>query len=404
MNLIFLGGFFPKQFSDIILRKSRRQVQNSANKFQWAFIKGLEENLGSPIQLITAPFIGWFPKYYSDIFLRTASFSNNQEGGGGVMVGFLNLPIIKNLFKYLGLKLHLKKLISSQEKTVIIVYSLDTAYLKAALDSKKNNPLIKICVIIPDLHEFPGDSSLIYKLYLRYFEKPAFYKLLSKIDCFIVLSDKMVDYLKIQEKPWVRIEGLYDTLSNVVRKEVQPGNVKIVLYTGTLDLKYGIKHLLDAFNLIKSTDYRLWICGGGVGADLVSQRALKDSRIKYFGIVDANKVSELQARASLLINPRNNEGEYNIYSFPSKTMEYLASGTPTLMYRLAGIPEEYFDFCYTIDSKGIIGMAESITTVCDLPPASLIDKGKMAREFILQNKNSGKQCAKAIEMLENLAY
>ena len=38
------------------------------------------------------------------------------------------------------------------------------------------------------------------------------------------------------------------------------------------------------------------------------------------------------------VNPRQNNEEFTKYSFPSKTMEYLASGVPVVAYKLDGIP------------------------------------------------------------------
>ena len=92
---------------------------------------------------------------------------------------------------------------------------------------------------------------------------------------------------------------------------------KTILYTGTLDFRYGITNLLDAFNQIKEDNYRLWICGGGVGQEAVVKACEKDSRIKYFGTVGKQIIIELQKKATLLVNPRNNLGDYNSFSFPS---------------------------------------------------------------------------------------
>ena len=52
----------------------------------------------------------------------------------------------------------------------------------------------------------------------------------------------------------------------------------------------------------------------------------------------------MQQQATLLVNPRKGHEEYTKYSFPSKTMEYMASGTPTIMYKLPGLPIEYEEY------------------------------------------------------------
>ena len=59
----------------------------------------------------------------------------------------------------------------------------------------------------------------------------------------------------------------------------------------------------------------------------------------------------LHKRATALINPRKPNSKITRFSFPSKNMEYLSSGTPMIGYKLDGIPSEYYDYFYTIDDS-----------------------------------------------------
>ncbi len=403
MQILFLGGFFPAQYTDSILNRSKLQVQQAANNFQWAFIRGLEQNLNHSIPLITAPYIGWYPKYYKDLVLRKAYFSNKDDEESVIMVGFLNLPVIKNIFKYFNLKSALNHLVNSNSRNVIFVYSTDWAYLKAALKAKNKNLNTIVCVIITDCYDWKENKGVFYKLKLKNIINLLPLKLLVKTDCFVVLTDKMVDYLKINGKPWIRVEGIIDEEA-ISKNEIdlKDSVTKIILYTGTLEYPYGIKELLDAFGLINSTNYKLWICGSGSGKKLVQQRAKEDKRITYFGILGREKITELQAKALILVNPRNTIGEYNKYSFPSKMMEYFASGTPALVYKLEGIPEEYFDYCYTVSDNKVETLANAIYKTCQLDPIILKLMGERARDFILKNKSAKIQCGRVLEMIEHI--
>lgn len=406
MNIIFLGGFFPESYTHSIIQKSKLQIQNAANNFQWAFIKGLEQNLKMPIKLITAPYIGWYPKYYKDIFIPSTFFSNNHESGLGIMVGFINLPFIKNSFKFINIRLALKHFIDKNNENVIIVYSYDWAYLKAALKAKKKFQKTKVCVIITDCYDWKEQIGFFNKISIKKYLNAVQLKLIYKADCFVVLTDQMIEYLQIKNKPWVRIEGIYSENLAIQNKFTLPetsDQERIILYTGTLEYPYGIEVLLDAFNLIKLDNYRLWICGSGSGKNLVKQRLQKDERITYFGIVGKEKIAELQAKATILVNPRNTIGEYNKYSFPSKTMEYFASGTPTLLYPLEGIPKEYLDFCFTIKDNKVESLSKAIIDTCQLSRETLELKGKSAKEFILKYKTGKIQCSKVLKMLCELS-
>ncbi len=140
-------------------------------------------------------------------------------------------------------------------------------------------------LIITDLPDYPADCSLFYRLYLKYFEKKFVYDYIHKADGFVLLTDKMAKHLPISNKPWVRVEGLYDVSSETDCSNYKKEEYKTILYTGTLDFRYGITNLLDAFNQIKEDNYRLWICGGGVGQEAVVKACEKDSLIIVYLIV-----------------------------------------------------------------------------------------------------------------------
>jgi glycosyltransferase involved in cell wall biosynthesis len=401
MNISFVGGFFPKEKEKEILNNSKRQVQNASNTFQWAFINGLEYNLGKPIKLITASFIGYFPFYYSKLYFNSFSFSH-KEGASDKNLGFLNLPLVKNIFKYFAIKNAVNEfVVNNKDDHIVILYSLELAYLKAIAKVKETKPNLKICLIITDLPNYPGDSGFLYRKYIQLFEKNNVYKLLKYVDYFVVLTEAMVEFLKINNKPWVRIEGLYEPSESFEVETPISSQKKVILYSGTISLRYGIKNLLDAFTLIKSKDYELWLCGGfeGEAQKLVQSRLLEDERIKYLGLVKRENVIQLQKSATLLVNPRNSKGSFNKYSFPSKTMEYFASGTPTLMYKLEGIPPEYFNYCYTLTDESIEKYSETIFNICEQKQEDLKEKGRNAKEFILKNKNYIVQSNKVISML-----
>jgi len=115
------------------------------------------------------------------------------------------------------------------------------------------------------------------------------------------------------------------------------------------------------------------------------------------GLASNEVVVEHQKRSSLLVNPRKKQ-EFTKYSFPSKVLEYMSSGTPMLAYRLDGIPTEYDPFYYQIreDSDGL---KKSLEFVISLPENIRLDLGKKAREYVFAYKNPKKQCKKVVELL-----
>ena len=398
LNVVFLGGLFPKESRCEIESKSIGVIQYAADALQWAIVKGLDNYYIKNFRLVNLPYIGSFPKRYSDLKIKTFNFSH-KKGANDINVGFVNFPIYKLYSRFCNAKNALENILDKDNMTIVI-YAIHTPFVKAAVDIKKKYPDVKICLIVPDLPEFMGDDKNIFLRSLKNIEKVLLNKYIKEVDCFVVLSDFMHQHLQINKRPWVRVEGIFDQSENYTTVEKE--SFKTILYTGTLARRYGILNLLEAFSLIKNQDYRLWICGDGDAKVELDAMAKKDLRIQNFGQISREKVIELQRKATVLVNPRTSEGEFTKYSFPSKTMEYLASGTPCVLYRLDGIPEEYFDYCYVSNEETSYGLYETILSVCEKDQEELNDFGERARKFIIENKTPLKQCGKIYEMLNKL--
>ena len=172
------------------------------------------------------------------------------------------------------------------------------------------------------------------------------------------------------------------------------------MYAGTLQYEFGIRTLLQAFEQIEDPDYALWICGSGEAADEISALSRKDPRIRFFGFVPKAEVNALQRQATVLVNPRQNEGEYVKYSFPSKTFEYLASGVPMIGYKLAGFPDDYDDCIFFVEGNSPEALRDRMVEVCSLSPEERAAFAAHARSFVLENKNCVKQTGKMVNMIK----
>ena len=397
MNVIFLGGLFPKEMKNEIENKSIGVIQYAADALQWAIVEGLGKQT-IRLKIVNLLYIGSYPLRYKDFWIKPSCFSH-RLGADDFNVGFLNLPLYKLFSRYYNTKKYLKNIVDNNNE-VILIYAIHTPFIKAAVDLKKRNPSIKICLIVPDLPEFMSDNEGFIIRCLKSIEKKILGGLLKKVDSFVLLSDFMHEPLNVENRPWVRVEGIFCAKENVdiVKKE----SFKTILYSGTLAKRYGILNLLEAFSMIKDENFRLWICGDGDAKEELNKIAKNDNRITNFGQITRDEVLLLQKRATVLVNPRTSEGAYTKYSFPSKTMEYLASGTPCIMHNLEGIPKEYFDYCYISYNESSFGLYETIISVCKKEQSELNEFGERAKNFILKNKSADKQCEKIYNMLKKL--
>ena len=107
----------------------------------------------------------------------------------------------------------------------------------------------------------------------------------------------------------------------------------------------------------------------------------------------------MQRSAAVLVNPRRAEGVFTRYSFPSKTIEYLAAGRPVIMHALPGVPEDYRPHLVMPDTPDAAGLARAMQRTIDLPEAKRIAMGARGRAFVTARKRPEDQCRRIVELI-----
>lgn len=390
----FVGSLFPNELNEQIYMESKGRIDNAANTFQWAFIDGFEKN-GYPIKIITLPGVGTFPLHYKGLHIKQISFSH-AELVRDISLSFCTLPIIGLISRYFSLKKQLNKELTKND--VIIVYSLKSAFLLACWKMKRLYPNLCVCVIVPDLPNFMSESKNPIYRFLKKIDSYIINETLKIVNSFVVLSDAMVEVLNVGSRQWVRIEGIYSEQENI---SVEKQSNFVFAYTGTLDVRYGILNLIKSFMKLKGENFRLWICGKGNAEKYLKQCCGEDDRIRYWGQLKRSDVIRMQREVTVLVNPRTAESEYTKYSFPSKTMEYMGSGTPCIMYDLPSLPREYKKYLFLVDSDGDDALLEKMLEVSHISRSELNLKGESARYFVQKYKSAQAQVSKVIAMLTN---
>lgn len=395
-KIIFIGGFFSDNIKTDIQKNSKGVIQYAADALQKAVLEGLFVNNQS-VSILNLPYIGSFPFRYKKI--RFTGSNLKFKDLTGVNIGFNNLSLYKLHSRYFNLNKRLGK-IEDIDSCVIIIYAIHFPFLKAAVAQKMSNPNLKICLIVPDLPEYMGGQDTFFRKLFHDYEQGTIKSLLNSIDAFVLLSKHMSTYLNLKNKPYVVMEGIFNNSDDVPVQQKEKNFT--ILYSGTIARRYGILNLLEAFSQMNDATYRLWICGEGDGREDVERQAQHDLRIKYFGQQSREDVLILQKKATVLINPRTSEGEFTKYSFPSKTMEYFASGTPTILNRLEGIPDEYYDYCIVCESGTPAELRDKIIEVANMDAGELSAIGEKARQFILKYKNPEMQTKGIINLINRL--
>ena len=390
-KIVFIGYIYSDQLLDSI-QKWRSRISPAAFTFQKAFLKGLEQN-GYEYQIVSIPLVESFPRI-PKLFFHTCHFRWNSKDNNR-MVGMINLPIIR-LFSWERRLAHVLGELTkdNSEEITIIVYGV-TSYTLRAIRTIRNR-VKHIHLIAPDLPEYMSGNNNSFYRFAKTIDRRRIDKFLPMVDSFSILTKYMKEKLLVGNRKWILLEGIYEnTISDVIEKE----KGCCFLYSGTLNARYGIMDLVDAFSLIEGDEYQLWICGYGDSLEHIVKTSKADRRIKYLGIKTPEEVRILQRKATILVNPRHSSEEYTKYSFPSKTMEYLASGTPTLMCKLPGIPEEYYEHLIFFEDESVEGYRNKMVELSRMPKEFLRDKGLAASSFINDMKNSRVQARKVLNLI-----
>lgn len=216
---------------------------------------------------------------------------------------------------------------------------------------------------------------------------------------YVLLTKQMNSIVNPKNKPYIIMEGLVDSCLEIPERNKKESK-RIAIYAGGLREEYGLKLLVEGFLKAAVDNSELWIYGSGAYSEELHNYSQQFDSIKFFGVHPNEEIVETEMSATLLINPRPTKEELTQYSFPSKNMEYMVSGTPVLTTILPGMPEEYYEYVYLFDQgETIDGYASVIKRVLSLPEKELKQKGKAARQWVLDNKNNNKQSERILSFI-----
>ncbi|MGC4153892.1 MAG: glycosyltransferase [Propionicimonas sp.] len=399
---LFVGGLFDEQQRREVQQWSTGPVQSAADALQWGYVRGLEADERARVTVLSAPFLGSFPKRYRQAWVPSRRFQRGSDGGDRV-VGFLNLVGIKHIWRAVALSAAVRTWLRSvDDSPTIVAYAMTLPTVYSAWTAKLRRRDALVYLIIPDLPEFMDTSTSADPLrkILKAAESGILRTMTSRFNGQILLTKYMSE--RLPDIPHLVVEGIVsretESSETLQTSHVDPyPEERVLLYSGTLNRRYGVLRLCEAFRLLPDSSLRLVLCGSGDAEEEVRKHAEEDRRIIFKGQIPRDEVMMLQTHATVLVNPRMNNEAFARYSFPSKIIEYMGAGRPVLCYKLDGIPDEYDQFLSYVPGSSIEDFAESIARITSLPPSDLREQGERARQFVLTAKNPVAQVRRVLD-------
>lgn len=405
-KILWLGSYITENCIDELNSMGFNKASTYIS--QKNILEGLEQNTGFAFDSIGAVVLPDYPKCRTFIFRRKEMF--HSATSKNILVRYLNLKYINKLSTNLSLVHEAKKWAKMNQgnQVDIFIYEMRSGCMKAACSVKKIIPNARIHLIVPDLPMFMDLSMNRFKTFLKTMDQNSMLRLFPSIDTYILYASGMAEYLGIQHKKWMLMEG------SVHADEIPPyadndttteaNNRFTVMYSGHIDRKFGIFELVDAYKHLDNT-YALWITGSGPDAAAVAAAVKDDARITYYGYLPSRRdLLELQKKADAFINIRHPEEAASGYCFPSKMFEFLLSGKPVLSCRLKGIPDEYFHYLVEIKSLDSFDIAEAIQRTAILEPQARKALGRSGRSFIAEKKNNIYQTNRILRFINGSSY
>lgn len=385
MHIIYSAATCSDRVYAELFGKTQGKPSFQSQKYHRLLIEGLAAH--TKVDVVATP-----PANRAALSRAIVPVPSHTEGGAHYHhIWAVRNPGLKTLF--MGFGTFFKTLRLADPDSVIIVDCLNrvvslSALLAARLRGRR-------CVgIVMDLPDMFHNGKKFYTALGNW--------VIGHCTDYIVLTEATNDYINQTGKPYVVVEGQADiAMEERIPSQKIKAQPRVILYAGGVSREYGAEAMVQGFRMADLPNAQLWVYGPGDYVEELEEIGKQDPRVVYGGVLLSSQIVEKEQQATLLINPRPTTEEYVKYSFPSKTMEYMASGTPLLTTVLPGMPKEYHPYVYLLEEETAQGIAEKLKELFALSDEALFKKGALAREFILKEKNNVVQAGKILDMLEN---
>ena len=379
--IVYFSSGTDREYYNELFNKNLIEGPNPAQNFNYNIIQGLGR-LDHVVAMSALPLI--------DVEVKGRRIHKKN-------IEYITIRNVKGILRKLTNIIELFKAASNNVKNETSIVVCDITCVSASIAAllfgrKRRLPCYAIVTDIPTFM-YSGRHKFLCVL-LEW--------IIRKYDAFIFLTKEMNDYVNTANKPYLIMEGLYEA-DDAKEQPSAEKEKRICIYSGAIWENSGIEEMIAGFDKTHIENVELHIYGDGSGRKKIESLCNRTVKVKYMGCVSIDEIRNIQRNAILLVNPRKTKGLYTKYSFPSKTMEYMASGTPVLMTRLSGVPDEYFKYVYTISNEDVEGFKNAFEDILSRDDAELLQTGNAARSFILEQKNVETQTRKLYKFMhENL--
>uniref|UniRef100_UPI004057A5D9 glycosyltransferase n=1 Tax=Agathobacter sp. TaxID=2021311 RepID=UPI004057A5D9 len=395
MKCLMFGLACGKEQFDKYIKRNKSPYSVAHYLFEVKLIEELQEAFA-----ISHNYILQEPnKSFSDAVIKAKSDDLTEETTT-TYLNFVNLPIIKFITLFFSTIIRIIKFAIVTKNDFWILSTIN--YFPVAMATMIMSKILgrKNIIIFTDCsvgYAYDKQKGAGVKAFFKQLYKKLINGIENSYDGYILFSEPMNELVNLKMKPYCVMEGFFNS-DNIDLNECDKLEKFTMLYAGTIIESVGLQNLVEALKRV-DLDLELWIYGEGDYKQELMKLSKGDSRIKFFGFIDRKELFQIEKKVSLLVNVRDPHLAYTKYSFPSKTFEYLASGTPFLSTRLMCYPQEYDEYMYSISDNSCETIANKVNEIYLKNPSERLDFGRKAKDFVIKRKNSRVQTEKIINFI-----
>lgn len=308
MKILFCGTILPRKFETEII-----SLSSAANQFQHNLIKEMRKQ-GNEVKVLSYMA---FPVEQSIVDIVIAE----QEDDTTYV--FKQGNIVESLLRY-------NKLLKSNTRwaEVIISYNIIYPWIRLSKLSQKRKK--RSVLILADFGKETRNCG--WKRWIYYRMQVC---ALQRYDKVVGLTANMREWLLPSQQFLLMEGGIHWEDYEDIQPKKKMSDLVQCMFSGVLSNDKGIPLLLEAIKIVPE-QFRLFITGKGPCEQEILDAAQNDHRIVFLGQIPFEEYLLHLKESDILLNPRDMHFDNNEYNFPSKFLEYLATGNVIISTKFTG--------------------------------------------------------------------
>lgn len=172
---------------------------------------------------------------------------------------------------------------------------------------------------------------------------------------YVGITSALLKEVNPLQKPQFELPCIVDVIEGAMQ-HLRP----YFFFSGALDERYGVENMIHAYLQLKPKNIDLLIAGFGPFSKRIEQLSQQHRQLKFLGLLHPTLTRKYQAGAYLNLNPRPLDASLDQVDIPTKVLDYISSGAPTLTTRHPWIEAQFGESIHYIDDASIDGIQLAI--------------------------------------------